>query len=105
MGVKELVQLGDVADEIAKSVQELYSIDNDLGSRYDALLDKARTLTGNENLLLADLTDSQINNGLLEGRGIGNDVAETRAAMMARENMIIALRAELANDDFPANNL
>ena len=105
MGVKELVKLGDVADEIAKSVTEIYSINNTQGNRYDALLSRARTLANNPTLLLADLTDAQINNGLLEGRGTSEDIAETRAAMVARENIIIKIRAEIANPDFPANNL
>lgn len=91
-GVFELRQLGDTADQIADGVTDINTINNTLGPRYDSLLNKARTLTGNPIIMLADLTDAQINNGLLEGRGTAEDIAETKATIIAWEAIIVKVR-------------
>lgn len=91
-GVVELRQLGDTADQIAQGVLDINKISNTLGPRYDAMLLKARTLTGNDQLMLTELTDNQINVGLLEGRGTVEDIAETKATLIAWEAVIVKVR-------------
>jgi hypothetical protein len=93
MGLKELRTLGNTAEQIADGVTYMNTIDNTtLGPQYDALLSRARTLTGNPEFMLEDLTDSQINNGLLEGRANAEDIAETRATLNALEVIVVAMR-------------
>ena len=94
MGVKNLKKLGKTAEQISDVIEDINSINNKLGPRYDALIDRARTLTGNDNLLLADLSEDQINNGLLEGRGTENDITETKNTLIALENVITKIRTE-----------
>jgi len=101
-GVFELRQLGNTADKIASGVGDINSIHNTLGPRYDSILALARTLTGNPTLLLADLTDNQINVGLLEGRGTPEDIAETKAILIAWEVVILAVRGVV--DTLPSVN-
>lgn len=91
-GVFELRQLGDTADQIAQGIVDINRINNTLGPRYDAMLLRARTLTGNPSLLLTDLTDNQINVGLLEGRGTAEDIAESKATIIAWEAVIVKVR-------------
>jgi hypothetical protein len=103
MGVTELRKLGITANQIADGVSRLNSFNNETdGTVYDALLTRARTLTGNQELLLSDLTDAQINNGLLEGRGTVDDIAETKAYLNTLETTIVALRSKI--DTLPQVN-
>ena len=91
-GVVELRQLGDTADQIAQGIVDINKINNTLGPRYDAMLLKARTLTGNQSILLVDLTDNQINIGLLEGRGTAEDIAQTKTTIIGWEIVITTVR-------------
>ena len=96
MGVKELRKLGSTAEQLADGVEDINTINNTLGPRYDALLDRARTLTSNPTLMLVDLTDAQINNGLLEGRGLQEDIDEAKVIIGSWERVTVAVRAEVA---------
>jgi len=92
MGIKNLRKLGNTADKIADGVTDINTVNNTLGPRYDDLLSRARALTGNDQIMLVDLTDSQINNGLLEGRGTAEDIAESKAVLVAWEAVITKVR-------------
>ena len=102
MGVIELRRLGDTADQLADGVSDINTISNTLGPRYNTLLNKARALTGDDGLLLAELTDAQINNGLLEGRGNAEDIAEAKATIIAWETITISVRSVI--DTLPQVN-
>ena len=60
-GIDGLQQNGVMGGKAADTVVEINTIDNStIGLRYDALLAEARAKTGDENILLNDLTDNQV---------------------------------------------
>ena len=101
-GIVGMRQNGEVGDAMADSVLGINRINNTLGPPYDAVLAKARALTGNASLMLADLTDSQINNGLLNGTATPVQIAEIKQVLISNERVIIAVRAEIGS--LPAVN-
>ncbi len=92
MGIKSLRKAGDEGDRMADFVTTINAINNTYGPKYDAVLDKARTATGNGTLMLSDLTTSQINAGLYGGRGPQEDLDETVIVLAAIEDVITTIR-------------
>jgi hypothetical protein len=95
MGVSDLIKLGQTAKQLAGGISDINTINNVLIPRYNSLLDKAKTLTGNPDILLSDLTDNQINVGLLDGRGTVNDIAEAKATIVAWEDIAIVVQTRV----------